>query len=163
MARSALASALSKLFKYMGTRNVRVQARGLKKGMGITRQGQVKNLGGGKRILKKTGGGTTFLKSHAKVGMSRGQKAGSGALAVSAVGAGYMYKPSGPPTAGQKQFAPVNWKKDVAKWSKVRNIKLISKVRYVIYDREKPHGQSLAPRRLRRDTYPGYRKVLKGK
>ena len=52
MARSALASALSKLFKYMGTRNVRVQARGLKKGMGITRQGQVKNLGGGKRILK---------------------------------------------------------------------------------------------------------------
>lgn len=118
MARSALASALSKLFKYMGTRNVRVQARGLKKGMGITRQGQVKNLGGGKRILKKTGGGTTFLKSHAKVGMSRGQKAGSGALAVSAVGAGYMYKPSGPPTAGQKQFAPVNWKKDVAKWSK---------------------------------------------
>ena len=125
MARSAFFEGLNKLFKYLATRNVRVPSKGLPKGMGITRQGRVKKLKGGQRILRKPGGGTTFLKKSAKVGMTRGQKAGAytagGALAV---GTGYQFRPTGPSTVSQRQMASTKqsgkpaWHSDVAKWSK---------------------------------------------
>ena len=37
-------SGLRKLFKYLSTRNVRFQSKGLPKGMGQTRQGTVKTV-----------------------------------------------------------------------------------------------------------------------
>jgi len=118
----SLVKSLSKLFKYLGTRNVRTQSRGLPKGMGMSRRGQVKKLPGGQRILKKEGGGTTFLKGHSKAGPTRGTKIAT--TTVPAAGALYAINKSytGAPTAGQKQFSAVKKGKstnpDIAKFSK---------------------------------------------
>ena len=143
-------SGLRKLFKYLSTRNVRFQSKGLPKGMGQTRQGTVKTvknkswsdpmtipranqaMGGGK-IFTPTGGGKRgFLPKSAKVGPTRGTKiAATGTPAVVAGGVAtsqYNKKPTGPATAGQKQFSAVRskpgglrnpaWKGDVASYSK---------------------------------------------
>ena len=104
----SLVSALARISKFLGTRNVRVPAKGLPKGMGITRRGTVTTLKGGQRVLNKAGGGTTFLKKSAKLGMTRGQKGGAYAVGGAAIYAAASQKPpSGPPTAGQKQFSAV--------------------------------------------------------
>lgn len=125
----SLAKSLSKLFKYLGTRNIRTQSKGLPKGMGMSRRGQVKKLPGGQRILKKEGGGTTFLKGHSKAGPTRGTKIAT--TTVPAAGALYAMNKAytGAPTAGQKQFSAVKTKRpsgfntksvnpDIAKFSK---------------------------------------------
>ena len=129
MASAALIRGFSKLFKYLATRNVRVPGgfnprtgKMMPKGTGITRRGQTKTLKGGQRILKKEGGGTTFLKGSAKLGMTRGQKGAAYGAGGAAIIAGATYKPpSGPPTAGQKQMSAVGkvpkWHGDVAKFS----------------------------------------------
>ena len=69
---SAWSTALKKLYKYLGTRNVRHKSRGLAtggKGMGQTRQGTVKKVGGARgwtdpmtipRASSVMGGGRIF-------------------------------------------------------------------------------------------------------
>ena len=97
---SSLAKVLSNTLKWLGTRNVRVPSKGLAKGMGITRKGAVKKLKGGKRILMKPSGGTTFLKKSAKLGPARGTKIGAGVAGTGAVVAGL--KTMGPKPAVTK-------------------------------------------------------------
>ena len=125
----SLITALARIGKFLGTRNVRVPGgfnprtgKMMPKGTGITRRGQTKTLKGGQRILKKSGGGTTFIKGSAKLGMTRGQKGAAYGAGGAAIIAGATYKPpSGPPTAGQKQMNAVGkvpkWHGDVAKFS----------------------------------------------
>ena len=131
---SAWSSALKKLYKYLGTRNVRLKSRGLAtggKGMGQTRQGTVKKVGGargwtdpmsvprasqvmgGGRVFTPTGGGKSkFLTKGSTYGHTRGTKIAAGTTGGSGVVAGLAYTqetkaPSGPATAGQKQFSAV--------------------------------------------------------
>ena len=131
---SAWSTALKKLYKYLGTRNVRLKSRGLAtkgKGMGQTRQGTVKKVGGargwtdpmsvprasqvmgGGRIFTPSGGGKSkFMTKGSTYRPARGTKiAGAGAGGGSLV-AGLAYTqeskgPSGAATAGQRQFKAV--------------------------------------------------------
>ena len=104
----SLVSALARIGKFLGTRNVRVPGgynprtgKMMPKGTGISRRGTVKTLKGGQRVLKKSGGGTTFLKKSAKLGMTRAQKGGAyGAGGIAIYAAASQKPPSGPPTAG---------------------------------------------------------------
>ena len=124
-------SFIQKLIRFLGTRNVRLQSRGLPKGMGQTRQGTVKkvrgasgytdpmkipnarNVMGGGRIFTPSGGGKSkFMTKGSTYGPTRGTKiaatgTGGGALIA---GAAYIQEkkaPSGPATARQKQFSAV--------------------------------------------------------
>ena len=146
---------LAKLFKiahkYLSTRNVRFQSKNLPKGMGQWRQGTVKKvknkswsdpmmiptarqaMGGGKIFTPTSGKGKRgFLPKSAKVGPTRATKIAAGAAPTVVAGgiatSQYNKKPTGPATAGMKQFGAVKskrgglrnpkWKGDVAKYSK---------------------------------------------
>jgi len=153
---SAWSTALKKLYKYMGTRNVRLQSRNLAKGMGQTRKGTVKKVGGargftdpmtiprasqvmgGGRVFTPSGGGKSkFITKGSSYGPTRGTKIAGGTTAgtagvVAAVVGKETYKPSGPATAGERQFGAVKalrglrtkptkspaWHGDVASFSK---------------------------------------------
>ena len=128
---SAWGTALKKLYKYMGTRNVRLQSRGLPKGMGQTRKGTIKKVGGargwtdpmsiprassvmgGGRIFTPSGGGKSkFITKGSTYGHTRGTKIAAGTTGGSGVVAGLAYTqetkaPSGPATAGERQFGAV--------------------------------------------------------
>lgn len=139
---SAWSTALKKLYKYLGTRNVRLKSRGLAtggKGMGQTRQGTVKKVGGargwtdpmsiprassvmgGGRIFTPAGGGKSkFMTKGSTYGTTRGTKiagtgAGGGALITAAAYTQEAKAPSGPATAGEKQFTAVKALKRTAK------------------------------------------------
>ena len=137
--------------KYWGTRNVFFPAKNMRSPkMGQRFQGTVKNIkrtksphdpltiprasqvmGGGK-YFNPIGAGPKkrgFLPKSAKIGPTRGTKAAAGATPVIAGGVGlYASRPTGPATAGQKQFSAVRskpgglrnpaWKGDVASYSK---------------------------------------------
>lgn len=124
-------SFIQKLIRFLGTRNVRLQSRGLPKGMGQTRQGTVKkvrgasgytdpmkipsarNVMGGGRIFTPSGGGKSkFMTKGSTYGHTRGTKiaatgTGGGALIAGAAYTQETKAPSGPATAGQKQFNAV--------------------------------------------------------
>ena len=139
---SAWSTALKKLYKYLGTRNVRLKSRGLAtggKGMGQTRKGTIKKVGGargwtdpmsiprasqvmgGGRIFTPSGGGKSkFITKGSTYGHTRGTKIAAGTTGGSGVVAGLAYTqetkaPSGPATAGQKQFKAVTALKSIAK------------------------------------------------
>ena len=113
-------SFIKALIKYLGIRNVRLQSRGLPKGMGQWRKGAVKKIrrdpitgmGGGRVFTSVSGGRGKFLTAGSKVYPTRGTKIGSGVAGGGAViGAGIYaqekLKPSGPATAGQRQASVV--------------------------------------------------------
>ena len=124
-------SFIQKLIRYLGTRNVRLQSRGLPKGMGQWRQGTIKKVGGargwtdtmsvprasqvmgGGRIFTPSGGGKSkFITKGSTYGHTRGTKiagtgVGGGALITAAAYTQEAKAPSGPATAGQKQFSAV--------------------------------------------------------
>ena len=125
-------SFIQKLIKFLGTRNVRLQSKRLPLGMGQTRQGTVKTvkrkagwhdpmtiprasqvMGGGGRLFTPSGGGRSkFLTKGSTYGHTRGTKigavgAGGGALITAAAYTQEAKAPSGPATAGEKQFSAV--------------------------------------------------------
>ena len=131
---SAWSTALKKLYKYLGTRNVRLKSRGLAtggKGMGQTRQGTVKKVGGargwtdpmsiprasqvmgGGRVFTPTGGGKSkFLTKGSTYGPTRGTKIGAVSTPIVAAGItasvqDKYFKPTGSATAGERQFKAV--------------------------------------------------------
>ena len=92
------------LIKYLGIRNVRLQSRGLPKGMGQWRKGTVKKvggrkgwtdpmaipraeqvMGGGRVFTPSSGGRSKFLTAGSKVYPTRGTKIGSGVAGAGAV------------------------------------------------------------------------------
>ena len=155
---------IQKLINFLGTRNVRLQSRRLPKGMGQTRQGTVKKvrgasgytdpmkvpranqvMGGGRIFTPSGGGKSKFMTKGSTYGPARGTKiaatgTGGGALIAGAAYTQETKAPSGPATAGQKQFNAVTalrttanrsnakstpphskvpaWHGDVASWSK---------------------------------------------
>ena len=124
-------SFIQKLIRFLGTRNVRLQSRGLPKGMGQTRQGTVKKvrgasgytdpmaipsarnvMGGGRTFTPSSGGKSKFMTKGSTYGPTRGTKiaatgTGGGALIAGAAYTQEAKAPSGPATAGQKQFNAV--------------------------------------------------------
>ena len=145
-------SFIQKLIRFLGTRNVRLQSRGLPKGMGQTRQGTVKkvrgasgytdpmaipsarNVMGGGRIFTPSGGGKSkFMTKGSTYGPARGTKiaatgTGGGALIAGAAYTQETKAPSGPATAGQKQFSAVQALRTAANRSNAKSKAPISKV-----------------------------------
>jgi len=124
-------SFIKALIKFLGTRNVRLQSRGLPKGMGQWRQGTIKKIKrksfadplavptasqamGGGRLFTPTGGGRSkFITAGSKVYPTRGAKIGTGVAGAGIIGVGtYKYEkdstPSGAATSGQKQMSAVS-------------------------------------------------------
>jgi len=110
-------SFIKALIKYLGVRNVRLQSRGLPKGMGQWRKGAVKKIRrdpitgmGGGRVFTSVGGGRSkFLTAKSKVYPTRGAKIGGGVAGAGAVAASVgLYEkkqtPSGAATVGQRQM-----------------------------------------------------------
>ena len=131
-------SFIQKLIKFLGTRNVRLQSRGLPKGMGQWRKGTVKTvkrksthdplsiprasqaMGGGRIFTPSGGGKSKFLTKGSKVGATRGTKiaggvGGAGAVAVTAGAYESKRTPSGSATPLQNQNLAVKGLRSAAK------------------------------------------------
>ena len=113
-------SFIKALIKYLGIRNVRLQSRGLPKGMGQWRKGSVKKIRrdpitgmGGGRVFTSVGGGRSkFLTAGSKVYPTKGVNiaatgAGAGAVAVSAGLYEKEQTPSGSATPSKRQASVV--------------------------------------------------------